>query len=438
MSDTIIPLVVFALLCLSSLVAALRIFRDVFHPLCISSIFAFATIVGGALASLPVILDPNQNIIPFHSHIWIYCLGFLAFSFGCLFSGGRRARKSIQNTKFNAEYRRRLIAFSASMAAISWLVYALQLAAGGGFLEVYSQVKGRGDLGSGVQDLIMVCVPAAVAYTYSRRGEPFSAKNFLILILILGPLLIGGILSSRRGPTAMALGAIFFGFYMASGRRPSLASLIMAAAVGGFFVLFLVAYRSQIFIGSDIFSQLSFRDVFSAISEFISEADEGHEFIYSSIVISNVQAQQDYWWGLRYMLANTIWLVPSIIFPNKYEFFGARSLYFNGGTLGMEPSEFGRIVGAAPMLFADVYVEFGPFSFIFLFFLGTFLGRLWRNAVLSEGIYIIIYVSTLSVMIYLFAQTFTAFSQRIIVMSLSSWLLWRLIVIRGVKFGSRH
>jgi hypothetical protein len=140
--------------------------------------------------------------------------------------------------------------------------------------------------------------------------------------------------------------------------------------------------------------------------------------------------QGDFWWGARYLAALTIWWIPSFTFPGKYEAFGLEGMLVNGGTNGTNTIESIYTPGAAPMLLADLFVEFWYFGLLFVFLLGRYLATLWRSASSNAPLAVTMYICALSVLIYLFAQNFTAFAQRYAIMVVPAIIVLRMY---GVK-----
>lgn len=438
--DLVSSVQIFSLVCILGFCVGYALLRDVLHPACIGSLLALVSIGGSWLALSSHDLEAIYPSLEFASSVNYYTACYLFFLAGTLLMTAGSRRKRMAVVVVSQPEPRRAKEFERSaylLAAAAGLVYFLQLRAGGGFIEIYSQVKGKGDLGSGLNDFIYLGVPASVLYFLSIRGRKMRLKHWIILALMLSPLLLSGILSSRRGPTAMGMGALFFGFCVTRGYRPPLVSFFAAAAFGGAFLIFLVAFREDIYLGSNILSKLSYDTVAHRMEQFVSKPAPGHEFIYSSRVMLSAEYDQDFWFGLRYLLATTIWLVPSFLFPNKYATLGAEGMNYNGGTAGRDWSESINAPGAAPMFFADAYVEFGDYAVLFVLIIGLCFGAGWNAMRRGELDGQILYVCALALLVYLFSQNFTAFAQRFIVMALPAIFLLKSRIFYGRKARNR-
>lgn len=394
--------------------------RDIFHPNCIAMLFFVGTVGVGAI-TIGDSLNFKFSYLDFNRDMYFYTAGIWSFGLGGL-AGSMKTAVKVRVDSLASQRSLTRIAFF--LGGIALTVYASQVAAGGGFVAVYSNIKGRGDLGSGIQDFMFLSVPAAVVYLLSLRDRKFKLANVLVLMVILIPLWIPGFLSTRRGYAAMAMGALFFGFYMTRNRRPSMLLLFPASILGGLVLLSLVALREEIYLGSDILSRISLELLTARMTQLFLTPSEGHEFVYSSIVIDSVLFQGDYWWGARYLAVLLLWPIPSLIFPNKYAAMGLDGMLYNAGTTGSNYFDELGSPGAAPMLMADVFVEFSWASLIFLFAMSFCLARLWRKALTQSEFAIVWYVCALALMVFLFSQTFAAFIQRFVLMGAVTWAAW--------------
>lgn len=394
--------------------------RDVFHPNCLAMLFFAGTVGSGAVIVNSQYLPTEFALLDYNHDLLLYAMGVWCFGLGSLWGGTRTTR--IRSVAQQLEHGS-LIRISYILGAIALATYAAQVLAGGGFTAVYSTIKGRGDLGSGVQDLIFLAVPAGAAYIVAMRRRYLGWRNILVLAVLLSPLLIPGFLSTRRGYAAMAMGTIFFSWYFAGNKRPSVLYLLLASMVGGATLLILVSLREEIYLGSDILERISVDMVTTRMAELFVKPGGGSEFIYSSLVIRDALEQGDFWWGARYVAVVLLWPIPSFVFANKYATFGLDGMLYNAGTTGQNFQDELGTLGAAPMLIGDTFVEFSYGCLLFLFILGFWLSRLWRGALRQSDVAIIIYVCALTLMVFLFSQTFAAFIQRFVLMAGLTWLV---------------
>ena len=149
----------------------------------------------------------------------------------------------------------------------------------------------------------------------------------------------------------------------------------------GLLLLFLVAHRDQIYLGSDF-------DFERDAQAFAFEAHSGNEFIYGAGAVLHADAVADYWWGRRYATVLLVRPIPRFLWPSKYDdsaaIMGMPSISTN---LGVGTDTFGQTVGwegaigSAPGIVADMWIEFWWASFLAILLIGWCYGRVWLKAV---------------------------------------------------------
>ncbi len=140
------------------------------------------------------------------------------------------------------------------------------------------------------------------------------------------------------------------GYYMLRKRRPPALVMGIAGLLLGWLVLFLVANRSNIYLGSDF-------DVKSDVSQMVEKPDTGNEFIYGTGSVISTERRAHYFWMRRYLAQLLVRPIPRSVWPTKYEDFGVPELLTNAGT-GEGFADALSWVGAdgsAPGIVADLF-----------------------------------------------------------------------------------
>ena len=105
------------------------------------------------------------------------------------------------------------------------------------------------------------------------------------------------------------------GWYFSRPKRPPLLLVAAGGFVLGWFVLFLVTNRTQIYLGSDF-------DMKTSVSNDIERPDTGNEYIYGSGTVLSAKRHDHYFWMRRYLAQIVVRPIPSAIWPTKYADFG--------------------------------------------------------------------------------------------------------------------
>ena len=331
--------------------------------------------------------------------------GVIAGAWGGLFREGH-VRLSLRGARVYA---------AALVVGLSGVVgYVIGIVATGGFSEAYGRAYGGGWSASGyVREAYLMTAPAILLVLASGRLKQRPLRWWWV-VLFGAPLLIQGLLGARRGPTFVVLVTVLAGYYLIRGRRPALVTVLSGGSALGLLMLFLVANRQSIYLGSDF--------EFENETGMVLDAGAGNEFIYGagSIVTANELGQ--YFWGGRYATVLFVRPVPRSLWPGKYEFakrtFGADVEVNMGVDYDAMTHVMGWVgaIGAAPGIVADMFMEFSWGMVAVLFLIGYFFGRTWRNSVEWGGIWIVVYGVALSLSVYLVMQTLEAFLFRLLFM----------------------
>jgi len=258
----------------------------------------------------------------------------------------------------------------------------------------------------------------------SQLNQKISPQTWAWIGIFAAPLLMHGLLGARRGPTAMVLIASVVGWYFVRFKRPRLAAVLAGALVLGTLLMFLVANRGNIYLGSDF--------EFEGTSSYASEVSSGNEFIYGSGVILHADITESYMWGRRYFTIFFIRPIPRFLWPSKYQdasrILGIPDLEVNLGTGGenfIGTLGWAGAIGSAPGIVADMWLEFWWFSFLALFLIGWFYGMVWRKAITRGGLWTISYILMAALSVYMVMQTLEAMAFRFLFMFAAAWLIWK-------------
>jgi hypothetical protein len=413
---------------LAAVVLAWVIHRDSFHPLIyIGPMLLFL------YSFLPLYLAITQReelrgYIGDGDLIYVQILnglGAIGLCAGILLGSGPAMGGRPQPWLPSDHFSRRLAGAAIVVGLIGLAAYVYMLANVGGFGGAYGRAYGGVWADSGyIRDLQYLTITALVLLLAARTGRRLSAIDGGWIVLFASPWLIHGLLGARRGPTFMVLVAVCAGWYFMRSRRPRLTTTMFAGLSLGILLLFLVAHRDQIYLGSDF-------DFGGGVQSYAFEAHSGNEFIYGAGAILHADATGEYWWGRRYATVLFVRPVPRFLWPSKYDdaaaILGTPSIETNMGvgtdafreTVGWSGSR-----GAAPGIVADMWIEFWWASLLVILFLGWCYGRIWSRAVTHGGISVVVYCLMFSLSIFIVMQSLQAMLFRILLLAVPGLLAW--------------
>jgi hypothetical protein len=295
----------------------------------------------------------------------------------------------------------------------------------GGLEAAYGQSYGGGWDESGyIREAPILTVPALLWLMTTHIRRKLSQFEWGLIFLFATPFLMHGLLGARRGPTAMVLISLVIGWYLMRFRRPPLSVVITGSVILGFLMLFLVANRNNIYLGSEFNLQTT--------QSYATDVGSSNEYIYGGGLIYNTDAKGNYFWGRRYFTIFFIRPIPRAMWPTKYEdaskMLGIPDLETN---LGTDLESFYETVGwaappgSAPGIIADMWVEFWWSYLPVLFMIGWLYGMAWRNALTRGGVWIPVYTLMTSLSVYLVMQTLEAMAFRLLLTVGACWLIWR-------------
>ena len=400
---------------------AYRRSRDVFHPLVyLSPMLAFlycympwnAAIDGGLYDYL------SSEVLAFSQTV--HLLGAAALVVGVLV-GARPMPRAFRHTTVTTGRSWRA---ASAIGLLSLAAFGYGVASVGGFEQAYGRAYGGGWSQSGyVRDLVNLGLPAA-AYLVAPTVGAGALLQYGMAITVASPFLIHGLLGARRGPTFMILAGIATSWFLTRGKRPSATVIAVAGALLGLGLLFLVANRSNIYLGSDWQLERTPTEML--------EAGGGNEFVYSSGLIADTWDANSFTWGARYAVTLFVRPIPRALWPNKYlvasEVLGLPSMEEN---LGIDYRGMRRLVGwegavgAAPGIIADLWTEFSWVALALLLAIGYLYGWVWRRTAQGGGPWAIVYSVMVALSIFLVMQTLEAWLVRLLEMGFAVALLSR-------------
>ena len=313
------------------------------------------------------------------------------------------------------------------LGSSAWIIGIVNV---GGFDAAYGHAYGGGWDDSGyIREAAQFGFVATPLIMLSRRHGGMRPQHWLLVLLFLSPLLLQGLLGARRGPTFMALTGVAGSYIFVFRPRIPFAIAAAGAFAVGSLLLWLVANRDAIYLGS---SQKLNRSA-SAMMENWS----GNEYLFSSAIVRYVEATGDTFSGLRIIAHMAARIVPHSLWPTKYaDIVSAFNLNIDLTQMAGIPVE--RIAtitgwniafGAAPSFVGDFWLEFGMFAPLASFAIGWFYGRLWRISRNDPRVQPA-YVLLAALSIYLLTQTIEAWLFRALLFGLPAIVALRLLTRR--------
>ena len=415
--------------------------RDPFHP---------AIYLGPMLvflyAFLPLYLSFTQReelrgLLDDDDLVYVQTLnafGAISLCLGVLLGGApARAAGAVLPWLPSEEFGRRLAGAAVGLGLIGLAAYGYMLANVGGFAGAYGRAYGGVWADSGhVRDLQYLTVAALVLLLTARTGRGLSGVDWGWIVLFAGPWLIHGLLGARRGPTFMTLVALGAGWYLMRARRPRLTTTALGGLALGLLLLFLVAHRDRIYLGSDF-------DFKEDARAYAFTAQSGNDFVYGAGAILHADAVGEYWWGRRYLTVLFVRPIPRVLWPSKYDdaaaVLGTPSIRTN---MGVGTDAFRETVGwtgatgAAPGIVADMWIEFWWASFLVILGIGWCYGRAWSRAVMHGGLWATIYCLMFALSAFLVMQSLQAMLFRFLLLAVPGLLAWRYARGPGAAAGA--
>jgi hypothetical protein len=396
--------------------------RDVFHPLIfIGPMFMFL------YSWMPWRLLQQDGLSRFFSDDQLQfvqvlnVVGILAFVIGCVIVGLRFKRPAYESQTFAPHVLKRLLIGATIVGSIGLACWIVTIVNVGGFVAAFSTSYSGGFDDSGyVRDgALLLLVALLLIMTSLSAGGP---RLWAILLgLLFGtPWMCSALLMGRRGPTFNLVVVLMMGWFFNRKKRPPLFLVTVGGLLLGWFVLFLVTNRSQLYLGSGF-------EFKTDTSGMVEKPDTGNEFIYGSGTVIAAERRNHYFWMRRYLAQVLVRPVPRAIWPTKYEDFGVPELLFNAGTGEGFGDALGWVgaVGSAPGIISDFFVEVWWFAIPLMAVVGWGYGYVWKRAVMEGGPWATQYIIFSALSIYLVMQTGEAVIFRSLELSIPCWLVWR-------------
>lgn len=399
--------------------------RDVFHPLVFimpMMIFLYGWMPMKLMGSgsLSQYFDSGQLVFVQTLNVF----GVLAFVVGCL-AAGCRVRRQVAPVQQLSSLGCTRLRLGASLAGgIGLLCWLISIVNVGGFVNAFSKSYGGGWDDSGyVRDGTLLLLVGVLLMIGVIGSEGLKLINLTLICLFGLPWLTQALLMARRGPTFAILIIVCMGSYLMRNKRPPIAAVVIGGLFLGWFSLFLVTNRSNIYLGSD--SALT-TDV-SDVTSIVEKPDTGNEYIYGTGSVISTDRRGTYFWMRRYLAQLLVRPIPSAIWPTKYQDFGVPELLSNAGTGEGFAESLGWVgaVGSAPGIIADLWIEVWWFAVPFMAVLGWVYGYLWNRAMRGGAAWKCQYVILAALSMYLVMQTMEAVIFRTLLLSIPSWLAWR-------------
>jgi oligosaccharide repeat unit polymerase len=404
-----------------ALFAALDGSRDVFHPLVfIAPMMAF---IYGWMPLRLLASDGLARFFDTSQLLYVHALtlaGITAFVIACLAAGVKIVRPATPQVLSSQSCHRLRIggAIVGGIGLICWLISIVNV---GGFVNAFSKSYSGGWDDSGyVRDGSLLMLVGVLLLVSAVASEGPKVVNLILLALFAGPWTAQALLTARRGPTFAIIVVIAMGWYLSRNRRPPAIAALATGLLLGWLVLFLVANRGSIYLGSDF-------DVKTDVAGGVSKSDTGNEYIYGAGAILSTERRGHYFWMRRYLAQLLVRPIPSAIWPTKYEDFGVPELLHNAGTgegfvdaLGWEGAP-----GSAPGIVADLFIEVWWLAVPLMALLGWCYGWVWRRAVTGGPAWASQYAILSALSIYLVMQTMEAVIFRTLLLSIPCWIVWK-------------
>lgn len=414
--------------------------RDVFHPTiyCVPQLlflYVIFPVYGLAIDDYEFLSRGGywDQLEYFQLAVTLVCFALIAgIWWGC--RGARGAERPVTIESSRALFR--IACVFGVVGVLAWIIGIINV---GGFSAAYGRAYGGGWDDSGyVREAAQLGFVATPLLVFSLRGRGMAPRHWLLVLIFLAPLLIQGALGARRGPTFLALAAAAGSYVLVF--RPRISFLVAAggAVTVGLLMLWLVANRSAIYLGSD-------KGLDGSVSMML-ENWSANEYLFSSSIFRYVNETGDPFYGRRILAHMGGRIIPASLWPTKYtDVVAAVGLDIDlKQRAGLPVERMATItgwdvaVGAAPGLVGDFWMEFGWFAPFAVFGVGLFYGRLWRAA-RSDPRLQPLYVLMAALSIYLITQTIEAWMFRALLFGIPAaislrWLA-RLAPPRGAAVG---
>jgi hypothetical protein len=418
-------------LCVGSTLLAYIKYQDVFHPLmyvpgmCLF-IYVYMPIKFIKTGELSMYLTDEQCVFV----QTVVVLSLSAWFIGCFIGSETKPLKG--KRRIGSPSQRVLHKGAYVLGGLGLMFWYLTVQASGGLTRAFGSGNGMVWSPYGwVRESVYLLI-VAVLLLLSPEGFKFPNKIWLLSIAAFStPWLIQGLFGARRGPTFIITVAIGMSWYIARGSRPSPFFLLVASICLGMFMLFLVANRQKIYIGS------SFENLDLNVTDKATEMNEANEYIFGGGTMIATRTTGKYYYGKRYLTEIFIRPIPRAIWPNKYADMGMAELEQNAGVAGegiKSVTNWEEVPGSAAAMVADFWVEFGWLSIPFCGLVGWGYGYVWKRAVTDGLQWNTLYVTLAMLSIFMVTQSGEAVIFRLLLLTIPCYLIW----LRAIAVGEQE
>jgi hypothetical protein len=310
------------------------------------------------------------------------------------------------------------------LGSLAWIVGIINV---GGFDAAYGHAYGGGWDDSGyIREAAQFGFVATPLVILARRHGGMKPRHWMLVLIFIFPLLVQGLLGARRGPTFLALAGIAGSYILVFRPRIPFAFAATGALAIGLLLLWLVANRDAIYLGSD-------KKLDGSVSMML-ENWSGNEYLFSSAIVRYVDETGDTFSGLRILAHMGARIIPHSLWPTKYaDVVSALGLNIDltqGAGIPVDRvatiTGWDIAVGAAPSVVGDFWLEFGILAPLAMFAVGWLYGRLWSLS-RSDPRVQPAYVLLAALSIYLLTQTIEAWMFRALLFGLPAFVILRIM-----------
>jgi hypothetical protein len=362
-------------------------------------------------------------------------LGILSLAGGVWWGAhGALTRANAPPAPLTSAARVPLVRAAMVLATLGLIAWVYQIIYSGGLYAVYGHPYGWFGADSGyVYEAFQFGLPGVLLLLVARSGGRLRRWDLVWIGIALLPLLGHGLLGARRGPTFMALVGLGVMWYLARARRPRLGAALLGGLALGLLLLFLLANRNHIYLGSELaFTGTGAPHTF--------EVEPGNEFVFGAGAALNAEALDSFTWGRRYFVVLFVRPIPRALWPTKYadaaRFLNIPNLdHFDkdpqltdfSSTIGWSGA-----IGSAPGGIFDLWNEFWWAYLFALLAIGWGFGVAYRKALSQGGFWLALYALITALSIFFIMQDWSAFAFRALLLGAVTWLGWRYAMGSGV------
>lgn len=313
------------------------------------------------------------------------------------------------------------------LGSLAWIVGIINV---GGFSAAYGRAYGGGWDDSGyVREAAQFGFVAAPLLVLSRRKGGMRLQDWILVFIFLLPLLVQGFLGARRGPTFLAITGLAASYVLTFRPRIPFWLAAAGAVLMGMLLLWLVANRGAIYLGSE-------KPLDSPVSRML-ENWSGNEYLFSSAIVRYVNETGESFHGMRVVAHMSARVVPSAIWPTKYtDVLAAVGLDIDlTREAGIPTDRIANVTGwkvatgAAPGIVGDFWMEFGVLAPLAAFAIGGLYGRLWRASRADPRLQPA-YAIVAALSIYILTQTIEAWLFRALLFGIPAVVALRFLARR--------